>query len=258
MKSHLKTLYYFTILSSLSFPTLGKEVNLCVENLAYPPMLNGSEQIISHSPGKFIEIVQQAEANVELKINFTRLPWARCLKLVATGKVDGLLPLVKTAERANIYQYPDNEAFYLGQTAYHIFYSSSSRHKDFYHQLAQAKDKSKLPTPQLSYGLSAPFAYKVTTDLKHLGLLSNHYYKPDIGITMVANNKLDGYIMMKSIGERKIQKLALSKHLEISKAAFSKDKIYVAFNKDFYRKNNIVVDEFWRQLQLARTDKLGY
>lgn len=221
-------------------------------------MINGTDQILDSSPGKLIEVVKQAATNTGLKLNFIRVPWARCLNLVTKGKTDGLLPLVKTAERAKAYQYPTSEELYVGRTAYHVFYPVKSQHKGFFEQLALAKDKSQLSVPELNYGLGAPFAYKITGDLSSLGLLSNHYYKPDTGLVMVANNKLDGYIMMKNIGEQKVQDLAIAKQIQVSHNAFAKEKIYVAFNKEFYQQNRQVIDVFWQALEPARKQILNY
>ena len=232
------------------------EVSICMENLAFEPLITGNDEVNFNNPGLAIEIALQAAKKTNIKLNFTRRPWARCLNLVAKGKINALLPSVLTETRALTYQFPANQNDYLVLSPYHIFYSKDSQHSAFYEALTKASNKGQLTVPELNYGITASYGYVANDLLADLGLLSNHYYNADIGLTMVAKNKLDGYVLMKTIGQQKLDQLALKEQLKITEQPLLSEKLYIVFNKEFYENNSQLIKSFWQQLRIARIDKL--
>lgn len=232
------------------------KVSICMENVAFEPLITDSETVDFTNPGMAIDIALQAAKKVEIELTFIRRPWARCLSLVAKGKINGLLPSARTDTRMLTYQFPANKNNYLVLSPYHIFYATNSKHSEFYKALTTAHNKTKLTAPELNYGVTASYGYIANNLLADLGLLSNHYYTPDIGLKMVANNKLDGYVMMRSIGQGKLAQFALLDQVKATEQPLLSEKLYIVFNKEFYIGKSQLIDSFWQQLRLARVEKL--
>lgn len=233
-------------------------ISICLENAEFSPLINGQQAINKEQPGPLIELIQQTAVQADINIEFSRIPWGRCLSYVDKGKINALLPSAKTNVRATKYQFPSNKEQFLVLAPYHIFYNSSDLNRAFYEDLTTTKDKSTLPVPYLKYGLTASFGYVVNDLLADLNLLAIHNYEAKVGLKMVANKKLDGYVVMKKLGEHKLTSLGLVERVKVTREPLMEERLYIAFNKDFYKDNKALVDKFWRQLQLVRTEKLGY
>lgn len=246
------------ILGLLALPVFSAEVSVCIENQAYPPLINGTDTLPANNPGYSIKVAEVAAQRAGLQLTFIRRPWARCLQLVSQGKANALLPSIKTQERAELYRFPQHNELYLSKADYHIFYSVNDSNARFYESLAASQNKPNIVPPELKYGIAAPYGYIAYGMLKKLNLLSNHDYPLNQGLKMVANNKLDGYVVIKSIGEEKAQTLHLSQRIKPTLTPFLQEHLYVAFNKKYYKNNKNKIDEFWRQLPKSRYEILGY
>lgn len=237
---------------------LSAEVTVCIENQAYPPVINGTNTVPKDNPGDVVLVAQTAAKHLNIDLGFIRRPWARCLQMASQGKVDGILPSIKTTERSALYRFPDNDEHFLSKAGYPIFYRISDEKAEFYEALARAKNKSSVTHPELKYGIAAPFGYIAYDLLKELKLLSNHDYSVHKGLEMVANNKLDGYVVINSIGQNKAKELAIDERLTATQFPLLQENLYVVFNKAFYANNKEKIDAFWRQLAISRQTILGY
>lgn len=237
---------------------MSAEAIICIENEAYPPLINGTNTIPADEPGYSIRIAQEAAQDAELSIEFIRRPWARCLQLVTSGKADGLLPSIKTDERKQLYRFPNDNKLFLTNADYHLFYSRKDKNADFYETLVNTKDKSTLSQAELKYGIAAPYGYIAHGMLKELKLLSSHDYALEKGLKMVASGKLDGYVVIKAIGEQKVFDKGLNEQLTTTQQPFLHERLYVAFNNSFYKNNQSKVDKFWQSLPNRRLEILGY
>lgn len=254
----MNTLRNILILGLVCAPAISAEVSICIENEAYPPLINGTNSLPSDNPGHSIRIAKIAAQRADLTLKFVRRPWARCLQMVSQGKTNGLLPSIKTSERNDMYAFPSNNKLFLNRAEYHIFYSANDKRKRFYETLANSKDKSATPIPKLKYGIAAPYGYIAYAQLQRLNLLSSHDYTLEQGLQMVAKDKLDGYVVIKSIGEQRAKELGLHNQIKVTDSVFLQERLYVVFNKRFYANNQNKIDEFWRQLPDIRLEILGH
>lgn len=246
------------ILGLASTPALSAEMSICIENKAYPPLINGTHSVPTENPGYSIRIAQLAAQRVGVSFKFIRRPWARCLQMVKQGKSNGLLSSIKTSERNEIYAFPNDDKLFLNNAQYHIFYSAQDKRTDFYQTLVSNKDTTTAQVPELKYGIAAPYGYIAYAKLKKLSLLSNHDYTLDQGLQMVAKGKLDGYVVIKSIGEQRAKELGLDNKIKVTDSAFLQEHLYIVFNKSFYANNQNKIDELWQQQPAIRLEILGY
>lgn len=246
------------ILGLASTPAISAEVSICIENEAYPPLINGTNSLPSDNPGHSIRVAKIAAQRAGITLKFVRRPWARCLQMVNQGKTNGLLPSIKTNERNQMYAFPSNNELFLNKAQYHIFYSAKDKRKHFYEALANSKDKPITVTPELKYGIAAPYGYIAYAQLKRLNLLSNHDYTLEQGLQMVAKGKLDGYVVIKSIGEQRAKELGVYDKIKVTDSVFLQERLYVVFNNRFYTNNQNKIDEFWRQLPDIRLEILDH
>lgn len=249
---------YIIIFGVITAPALSAEVSICIENEAYPPLINGTNSFPPNNPGFSIQVAQAAAQQVGISLKFIRRPWARCLQMVSHGKANGLLPSIKTDERNALYRFPSNNTLFLSKADYHIFYAKNDVNGNFYETLAKSKNKASITQPELKYGIAAPFGYIAYEHLANLNLLSSHDYPLQKGLEMVANGKLNGYVVIKKIGEKKAAALNITEQLQVTQAPFLQEHLYVAFNKRFYRNHQQKINEFWQHLPESRIKILGY
>lgn len=246
------------ILGLTSAPALSAEVSICIENEAYPPLINGTHSLPVNNPGHSIKVAQIAAQRAGISLRFVRRPWARCLQMVSHGKINGLLPSIKTEQRNDMYAFPSDNKLFLNRALYHIFYSVNDQRADFYEELAKSKDKPSRLIPTLKYGIAAPYGYIAYARLKQLNLLSSHDYTLEQGLKMVAKGKLDGYVVIKSIGEQRAQELGVYSQIKATKSAFLQEQLYIVFNKRFYANNQRRINDFWKNLPIVRLQILGH
>ncbi len=250
---------YLFIFGLFYSPVLSAEAIICIENEAYPPSINGTHTLPTNNPGYSIEIAQTAAKRANLSIEFIRRPWARCLQLVSSGRIDGLLPSIKTYDRQQQYSFPQEDELFLSKADYHIFYHAEDHNAHFYEKLVTTENKSALvQEAKLKYGIAAPYGYIAYKMLQQFNLLASHDYALDKGLKMVANKKLDGYVVIKTIGEHKAEILNIRAKLKITKQPFLQERLYIVFNHDFYKSNKSKIDAFWQELPTSRLEILGY
>lgn len=84
-------------------------ITLCYEDKNIPPFFLGSGfEVPSHRPGATIEILRGLESKVKnVRFNFVRKPWRRCLHDIQKNKVDAVVASYRS-ERASFLNFPIN------------------------------------------------------------------------------------------------------------------------------------------------------
>lgn len=246
--------FILTLLPSLANAA---DVKVCLENIAYPPLIHGTDEVPEITPGTALEIAQLAAKRSGINLHFIRRPWARCLKMVKEGQIEALLPSIKTSERSKAFQFPNSNEEYIVTAPYHIFYPAISSHYDYLETLAASNNKGTLSPVELKYGLSAQYGYVARAELAKLGLLAKQDYDLDLALNMIAKNKLDGFVVMKSVGMHKAELLNLKRHIAVTAEPFMKEKLFLVFNRQYYKNNSEQINQFWQNINIARNEILN-
>jgi len=141
-------------------------LKFCYESKELLPHYRGEGVIVpSERPGAAIEIIQALDSKVEnIKVEFIREPWKRCLNDLKLGKVDALIARHSTG-REGFAKYPKNQSGDLDPNK-----SVSTSATCFIHKknlpLEWDGKTLKMDLPQ---GIAIPRGYSLVDDLKKKG-----------------------------------------------------------------------------------------
>lgn len=253
----LRYLFCFitTLLSISAFCT--EQITVCAEDKAYPPFINYSEAKINANPGYTLDIISASAEQSGIKITFIRRPWKRCKQMVQQGRVQALMPMIKTFDREAQYQFPANE-LHLMEIHYYVFFHPLHSQAEQLAKLSSTNFPSISLKKSLNAGIAAPMGYVTHKWLAATKLLPKANYSLNQGIKLVSANKLDAYIFSKQVTLNQYQHLVDEGKLTYGHQAFMVEKLYIPVNKSFYRNNKALVRYFWRQIAENRKLILGY
>lgn len=239
LASHNHRIYTYSFLIGLflflSPSYAAPKLKICHEASNYPPYIYLHN---NQAQGLLVDIILGAAEALNIQIVFDAKPWNRCQKDVKTGKSHALFAMIKTPKRATEYAFPLDEKNHLWTAKYPIFTSK--------------KAPFSLNNYTPDKGLGAPLGYVVWQKLKERGWLTPYQYTPEQGLKMVANGKLDGYVVERLIGLHLLHENQLSDHLVHSEENLLDTIWYLPFNRSFYQKNQKLIDNFWSKLNTAR------
>lgn len=227
-------------------PTLSmasQKLTLCFEMAEYLPYLD-SLNAKKNTKGYLNELITQTGQSLGIEIILKRDSWGRCQRDVLAGSSHGLFAMVATPERVTQYAFPknalSNPSRYLWKVEYPIFYNKN-----------KPLDLADYPN-QLSTGIGAPFGYVVHKILANRKLLTSNNYSVEEGLKLVAQGKLDGYVVETEIGKSVINKLGHIDRVSISEQSILTSFWFVAFSPQFYTENQALVERFWTTLNQHR------
>ncbi|WP_161568607.1 hypothetical protein [Pseudoalteromonas phenolica] len=116
----------------------------------------------------------------------------------------------------------------------------------------KSSSKFELENYKPNQGLGAPLGYVVWQTLNEKGWLSPFQYEPAQGLKMVAQGKLDGYVVERLIGLNLLFENHLQEEVTYSQNHLLDTTWYLPFNKNFYLNNQVLVENFWFELNNAR------
>ena len=226
-----------------------KRVRLCLENLQLYPYSTGKEQTDKKEAGALVDIIIEAHKKKGIELEIIRRPWKRCLMDTRSGKVDATAAVLWSEERDKIYAFPKkankpHPQNYLWSPEYVVITNKASNVRYKNGNLLNHK-----------YGLSAPEGYLITSKLISKGISRGHEFGPSRGVSLVAINRIDGYVIERQIGRYFIAKEKLEDKLLINKDPFHVDKFYFVFSKSFQQEHSKLTEEIWDNIAMIRNQK---
>ena len=251
--------YWFSLLlSAWCISSFANEpLIICTEDKAYPPFINEPLSSTNASPGYAIDIVFQAANRSSIEVTIIRRPWKRCKQMVKQERAQALMPMINTLSRQHDFHFPNREQQLLN-VEYYVFFHPQHQQARLLSKLTH--DSSDVPTLQqnLRLGVAAPFGYVTYTKLAEMKLLPNANYSLSEGVNLVSIKKLDAYVFSKQVMLHHFGPLFDEGRLTSGHQPFLIERLYIAFNKNFYRNNIQMVNYFSNQIQLARQRVLNY
>ena len=227
------------------------DIVFCFEDKAYPPYIFVDQH--SQAAGILVEKIKRAAKQLEINPVFITSPWLRCQKLVKQNQAQALFAMIRTPERAEQFQFPDNPDHHIQLADYPIFYHPDSA---FSNNLASLFQHNRFVPDAYKkikrFGMQAPMGYVAQDYLKTHDLMTTFEYTVEQGLTQVSNNRLDGYIVERQIGLKKIESLALKRAVKITEHPVIQETWFVPFNKTFYEDNKLLIDQFWSMVSQVR------
>lgn len=224
--------------------TATSSLKLCQDENPYAPHIYDGSHIEQGKSGFLVELINTAAARLNLRVEYTRLPWKRCMKQVKINQHNGLFAIIKTPQRQTWAEFPREEEVMLWPAQYLIFTGSYS-----------AVRWNGENFTGLTHGVSAPLGFVVTDKLKALDALPEYHIPLKKGLLMTARNRLNGYVVEEQIGWTTARIMGLEQQLRTLTPVFYTSEWHLAFSKDFYRQNTELAQQLWRELNLERQNK---
>ncbi|MCH2057152.1 MAG: transporter substrate-binding domain-containing protein [Thalassotalea sp.] len=192
--------------------------------------------------GILLGIVKEAALSANINVELYGSSWIRCQNDVKSGRAQALFPMIASDERRADFAFPPKTA----ETDWHMWLAQ-------YPVFIAVNDEFDVDNYQPQQGIGAPIGYVVWHKLSKKEWLSPLQYDPVEGFSMLALNKLDGYVVEQQIGLQLIKEYQLANKVKKSNYSFLDTPWYIAFNNDYYRTDAEAVLRFWQKISEVRT-----
>ncbi|MGI0115859.1 substrate-binding periplasmic protein [Zooshikella sp. RANM57] len=245
----------FSLITSIwliSFPSIAiakQAVSLVYNSEPNPPFNMGNHLL--DKPGVTIEVLNKVADKLNLKINFMRMPWKRCLYWVKTNKADGTIDASFKEERLKIGVYPmkNNK---LDQTKrnntqqYSIFTIPNSKITQFDDLLDNKK-------------VSVTLGYSVISELYQKGIPPDNLTETKgslSSLNMLINGRVDAIVDLDTNIENQRQRYQsmFNEVIKISPPVISKN-YYLLFSYKFISNNKALANQIWSSIAQIRDSK---
>ena len=222
-------------------------LRICYEAEDAPPFI-GDHQ--SATPGLLLELVKSAAQQLDLRLEFQRQPWKRCILQLQSGQSDGIFATIWQADRDAWGQFPGRDAehgkpvnreYRLWQVEYPIITRIGS---------PLQWDGQRFS--DLQYGLSAPLGYIASQRLQELGVLASASLSAEKSLKLVALGRLDGYVIERQIGNTHIRELGLQSNLKTLPIPLLQADWYLPLSHRFTDQHPELAQRFWQALREQR------
>lgn len=239
------------ILIGLSFSAYAGAFSLCVEDADYPPLLLAKD--LDGQAGLLPDMARAAGAEHGQSMTLLRRPWKRCIAMLRSGQVDALAAAFWSPERESWGAFPKRAGQATGadgdlrlwREEYRVFVPPQGKLRYDGHNFSG-----------LSSGIGAPPGYIVWQRLKDAGVLSDTVLPPKVGLRLVALQRLDGYVIERSIGENLLRVLGISEQVSLLPQTYYEDDAYLVFSHQFQQTNPQLTQAIWHSLPAIREQYL--
>jgi len=215
------------------------------------PDHTGAGETIPEDPGILVELVKQIQNRVpNLRISFSRRPWARCLADLETGEADAVFSSSFKPERLKIGVYPmkdgkDDRTYRIDTKSYSLFKLRDSTVDWDGNRLANVKT-----------AIAAMRGYAVVDDLKKMGVTVQEVNNSESGFKMLLAGRVDGFAQLTEVGDYTLKKYpAFSGVIKQSPPLVVRD-YYLQISHPFQTKHPELTLTIWRALADIRRTEL--
>ncbi len=237
----------FLILTPLTAEAERPLLRICYEADNALPFWTDAEQA---NPGLLIELIRSTAKQLDLRLEFQRQPWKRCVIQLQNGQSDGIVAAIWQADRDVWGQFPGRDPkheqpvdrnYRLWQADYPIITRINSPLQWDGQQFSGVQ-----------HGLSAPLGYVASQRLQALGVLNTISLSPEKSLRLVSLGRLDGYAIERQIGNAHIRKLGLQSELTVLPIPLLQADWYLPLSHQFTRQHPQLAQSFWQALREQR------
>ncbi len=232
-------------------------LKVAYEDKAQPPYYIGEGSAIpKKTPGISIDIMKEVEKRIKnLKIEFVRYPWPRCLQNLKENKVDGIFNSSYTKERAEtIGRYPTINGLRNGPVDSNKKIASISYYLYVNRDSKIMWDGNKILGLKGSVG--AVIGYSIVDDLKKMGYKVEEAISTELNLKKLLANRIDVLALQEVTADSFIESnntYSLVKKLE---PAFESKDYYLMLSEKFIKNNPKLSKEIWDTIEIVRKEKL--
>lgn len=226
------------------------EIRICYEQTFQPPHYFGYTEMPETNPGLQVELVKRAVKQSGFSPSFYRSSWKRCIADLKSGQADALFALIWTKDRSRWAHFPLRED---GQVDPNKRLWTGSYQVYVRHNSPLSWDGKQLKG--LHFGIGAPLGYFSHQRLAQLDALSPINVGHHDGLTLVANKRMDGYVIDSSVAEVVLRQLQLETQLKSLLPALVEHPWYLVFSADFYQQQPHSAETIWNALAQVRENQ---
>ncbi|AOT10476.1 substrate-binding periplasmic protein [Pseudoalteromonas luteoviolacea] len=225
--------------SSLSHATT--YITLCYEDKNIPPFFLGSGfEVPNHRPGATIEILRGLESKVKnVRFNFVRKPWQRCLNEIQKNKVDAVVASYRS-ERSSFLNFPKNAQGDVDESL-----AISMLGTCLVGQEGLGQDVANKNYP---ISLAVPRGYAVLHALKHELYRVIQTDSQDDAFQLVLKGLVDGALGLCQVYSEQVSGFPYSDSLEPVFPPIDISYGYLALSKEFLQQSPDVAQLLWQEL----------
>jgi polar amino acid transport system substrate-binding protein len=207
----------------------------------------GSGTSIPEQPGVTVEMVALLPTKLpQLKIQFSRKPWIRCLAELEAGTVDAVFSSSFKPERMKMGLYPmrdgkDDRRFRLDTKSYSLYKLNEAPTQWDGHRFTP-------PQPRLL----AVRGYAIVDDLRKMEQTVNEVSGPEEAMRMLQAGRADGFAQLTDRGDYLLRKnREFANIVKVSPPIVTKD-YYLQISHQFQQQHPELVSAIWKALAEIR------
>ena len=224
------------------------DINLCFINKKNPPLVLDPGNLATQKPGVTVEILSAISKRLNVKFNYSHMPWARCLYKLKNNEADAIFHASYTAERRQYGVYPemngeeDKDRYLVNQTYYIYKRKGSALEWD-------GESFSNLIRP-----VGAIIDFSVVKDLKKNKLEVEEVAGIRANLNKLLSGRIDAFINYASQTDAVLAKdEKFRQNIEKVDLPYRKKIKHLLFSKEFYNTNPELVEQIWHELAMLRS-----
>ncbi len=249
--------YYLSLLLFVSIELSAQEfitLTIAYENKEQPPYyLGNTETVLDSSPGIAVEMIKRLEHHIpEIRIEFKRFPWLRCLAYLQHGVVDGVFNASFKQERLKIgaYPYKNNQvdpSQRLTTISYSLYKLKTSQF--VWEELSQMTEKPKV---------GATRGYSIVGDLRKQGKLVDESKSTQNAFNKLLKGRNIAVAAQDVTGDYLLSKYAEKFHNIVKVSPPIKTKpYYLMLSNQFIKKHPELSEKIWQTIASIREKELS-
>lgn len=252
----LKILMFFIIVNTFIYSST-VNLRIAYEDKAQPPYYIGEGSAIPvKNPGISIEILKEVEKRIKnLKIEFVRYPWPRCLQNLKDNKVDGIFNSSYTSERAEaIGWYPTINGLRNGPVDSNKKIASISYYLYVNRDSKITWDGNRINGLKGSVG--AMIGYSIVDDLKKMGYKVEEAISTELNLKKLIANRIEILALQEVTADSFIESNNSYSSIKKLEPALESKDYYLMLSDKFVKDNPKLSREIWDAIELVRKEKL--
>jgi polar amino acid transport system substrate-binding protein len=199
---------------------------LCYDLSPAPPFINKRNNSSNNHQGFLIDLIDFVSKEADVSFQLVNKPWKRCIQDGLSGKIDAIPGMMWTSGRSENFEFPRDKDNSLNREQH--FWSVDN--------IIFVRKKSKLQWNGKQFsgvdkGIGAGLGFVVYDMLAADGVLATDIKDSELGLSLVANNRLDGYVTNEFVGKKLIRQLNMSEQITFLPIPYYRSGIFFAFSK---------------------------
>ncbi|MFD1625439.1 substrate-binding periplasmic protein [Azospirillum griseum] len=211
----------------------------------FPNHLGDGTAIDPAKPGISVEIVKAAAEAVGLQVEFTRMPWKRCLESLKAGQVDAVFNSSFQPERLEYGAYPGVD----GKADPNLRITTIGF--SLYRKKGDAVAWTGKEFTNLNGPIGAPTGYSIVADLKKMGIAVEEAPATDMNLKKLDMGRVSA-LVLQSVTADQILKTGGNTGIEKVEPPIVVKDYYVMLNHDFVKANPDQAQRFWAKVAELR------